>query len=119
MDFLTTDRLVTLLFVGLLGFMLFRQLAGKVAPGKARSLVEGGARLVDVRTPGEFAGGHIEGAVNVPLQELDARLGEVGEKARPVVLYCASGMRSASAARLLKRAGFQDVHDLGAISRWR
>ena len=92
---------------------------GKVSPEKARALVEGGARLVDVRTPGEHAAGHIDGSLNVPVQELGKRMDELGEKTKPVVVYCASGMRSASAAGMLRRAGFAEVHDLGGIARWR
>lgn len=97
---------------------LRRALGGKVAPDKARALVKSGARLVDVRSPGEHAAGHIEGSINVPVQELASRLGELGDKSKPVVVYCASGMRSASAASLLRRAGFAEVHDLGGMARW-
>lgn len=73
------------------------------------------ALLLDVRTPGEFSGGHLEGAVNVPVQELEQRLAEVGPTDRPVVVYCRSGVRSARAAGLLEAAGFTRVHDLGGI----
>ena len=118
MDLLTNDRLLFLLFAAFLAFTLYRQLAGKVAPDKARALVGEGARLVDVRTSGEFAGGHIAGAVNVPLHELESRIAELGEKVRPVVGFFVRGMRSAKASRLLKRAGFAEVHDLGAMARW-
>ena len=111
------DPLLTILIAALFAFFFYRQFAGKVAPAKARECC-GGARLVDVRTPSEFAGGHIDGAVNVPLQDLQSRLGDIGEPARPVVVYCQSGMRSASAARLLKRSGFLAVYDLGGIHRW-
>ncbi len=104
--------------VAFLAFNLFRTLVGKVAPDKARELVAGGATLLDVRSPGEFGGGHVRGAKNVPVQELASRIGEVGAKDKPVVVYCASGMRSASAASMLRRAGFQSVHDLGAMARW-
>lgn len=91
---------------------------GKVSPTTARALVEGGARLVDVRSPGEHASGHIPGSTNIPVGDLAGRAEELGDKARPVVVYCASGVRSASAARILKRAGFTSVHDLGSIARW-
>jgi len=76
------------------------------------------ARLVDVRSAGEYASGHLDGALNVPVQDLAKRMEELGDKTKPVVLYCASGMRSASAAGMLRRAGFADVHDLGAMARW-
>ncbi len=83
----------------------------------ARALVKGGARLVDVRTPGEFAAGHIEGAVNVPLQQLSERLGEL-PRDRDLVLYCRSGHRSHLARKTLEQAGFTKLHDLGPKSAW-
>lgn len=90
----------------------------RISGAEARRLVERGAVLLDVRSPGEFAGGHIEGAINLPVQELHARLGEVGERTRAVVVYCRSGVRSASASATLRRAGFAAVHDLGGIGNW-
>jgi phage shock protein E len=84
----------------------------------ARELVARGAVLLDVRTPEEFRDEHVPGAVNVPLQELTARLDEVGARDRTVVVYCRSGRRSAEAARLLQHAGFRHVHDMGAMLEW-
>ena len=55
---------------------------------EARRLVESGARLVDVRTPGEFAAGHLPGAINIPVQDLERRLHELGPKQAPIVVYC-------------------------------
>jgi phage shock protein E len=102
----------------LLGFVLFRRFAGKVAPEQARALVDGGAKLVDVRTSAEHAAGHIQGSVHIPLGELADRTGELGDKSAPLVVYCASGMRSATAKGILVRAGFTQVHDLGGMGRW-
>jgi rhodanese-related sulfurtransferase len=82
-----------------------------------RELVKNGAMLLDVRTREEYASGHVEGARNIPVQELPARLSEVGETHRPVVVYCRSGARSAMAAQILGRAGY-DVHDIGGIGNW-
>ena len=62
--------------------------------------------LVDVRSPKEYARGHIEGALNIPLDELDDRADEL-PKDRPVFLYCAKGMRSTRAAHLLTARGFE------------
>lgn len=98
-------------------FLLFRR-RGNISGEEARKLVESGALLVDVRSPAEFAGGHIKGAINVPLQTLTANMTKLGDKDRPVVLYCASGVRSSSAASIIKRAGYADVRNLGAKSRW-
>ena len=103
----------------LLAFLLFRRFVGKADPAAARQLVAEGALLLDVRSGGEFASGHLPGAVHVPLAELSGRLRDVGsDKARPIVVYCASGIRSATAASQLRGAGYGAVHDLGAMSRW-
>ena len=99
------------------GYFLFMK-GGDTTSEQAHALVRAGARLVDVRTPGEFAAGHLPGAINIPVQELDRRLGELEPKEPAVVLYCRSGHRSGNAARTLKSAGFAAVHDLGAMSRW-
>ena len=111
------SNVVTVVLVALLVWQVSRMFLGKVSPQKAKELVAEGARLVDVRTPGEHKQGHIEGSINIPVQDLGSRLSEVGDKAKPVVVYCASGARSASAAGALKRAGYT-VYDLGSIARW-
>ncbi|HEY0708659.1 MAG TPA: rhodanese-like domain-containing protein [Polyangia bacterium] len=90
---------------------------GKVSGPEARQLVEGGALLLDVRTPEEFAARHVPGALNIPVQVLSQRLAEVGSKEREVVVYCQAGGRSARAAAELRQAGFK-VHDLGGIGNW-
>ena len=99
------------------GYFLFTK-GGDTSGAQARELVHAGARLVDVRTPAEFAAGHLPGAINIPVQELADRLAELQPKDTPVVLYCRSGRRSSTAARTLKSAGFAAVHDLGSMGRW-
>jgi phage shock protein E len=74
-----------------------------------------GAKVIDVRTEDEFADEHYEGAVNIPVGELMSRIGELGEKDTPLILYCASGARSAMAAKMLKAAGFSDVINAGGL----
>lgn len=73
--------------------------------------------LVDVRTAPEFSSGYIPGAINVDLQQLNDKLSRI-PKDKPVVVYCRSGARSASAASVLKQAGYTDVYDLGGIIGW-
>ena len=73
--------------------------------------------LLDVRTSQEFASGHIEGAQNISLQDLPQRMNEL-PKDKPIVLYCRSGNRSNTAARMLQQAGFTDVYDLGGVIAW-
>lgn len=90
---------------------------------KAKELVENGALLLDVRSQAEFDKGAIEGAKLIPVSELKGNLDKVltwleGDKDRPIVVYCASGMRSAAAKTLLDSHGFSRVVDLGGISNW-
>ena len=87
-------------------------------PATAHTVVEAGGALVDVRTPEEFAAGHLPGATNIPLGEISARYREIGEPSRPVVVYCKSGMRSAAAATELRSRGFVQVVDLGGMGNW-
>lgn len=82
----------------------------------AREWVSAGALLLDVRTPEEYAGGHIAGARNIPVHELAAQLSGL-PRDRDVVVYCRSGGRSAAAAGMLVRAGFR-VLDLGPMHAW-
>jgi len=87
----------------------------RISGEEARRLVrEESALLVDVRSPAEFGGGHADGAINLPLQQLGSRLSEL-PRDRPVVLYCRSGARSASAASMLSGQGFT-VYDAGGLS---
>lgn len=92
---------------------IFGRGSAQLAEAKAR--VEAGATLLDVRTREEFAGGHVKGAKNIPVQELAARLKEVPKG--HVVVYCRSGGRSASAAALLKGQGYE-VTDIGPMPNW-
>jgi len=61
--------------------------------------------IIDVRTPGEFMGGHVAGSINIPLQELQARLDEVKALPQPILLCCASGNRSGQAMQFLRSLG--------------
>lgn len=107
-----------LVAVALLVLVLPRLMGAKFRiPGaEARRRIEEGALLLDVRTPTEFSGGHLPGAVNVPVGELARRLGEV-PKDRPVIAYCQSGMRSSSAVRLLRARGYE-AWNLGPMSAY-
>jgi len=86
-----------------------------MAASIVKDKIKAGAKIIDVRTVGEFADGAYPKALNIPLSELPGKLEELGPKDRPIVLYCASGARSAQAARLLKQAGFADVVNAGGL----
>ena len=91
---------------------------GTINGGQAKELVKNGAILLDVRTPGEFSGGAIPGAKNIPVQDLGNRMAEAGSKDDVIVVYCRSGVRSAKALSMMKSAGYKTIYDLGAIGNW-
>jgi rhodanese-related sulfurtransferase len=76
------------------------------------ALVKEGAVILDVRTKGEYQGGHIKGSVNIPLNTLGNNLSKL-KKDNTIITCCASGMRSASAKSILKSHGFTSVHNGG------
>jgi len=90
----------------------------RVSSAQAHQLVESGARLVDVRASFEFASGHLPGAVNVPVQQIQQRLQELEPKDKPIIVYCHSGSRSQMAYDALKAAGFTQLYDLGPMTAW-
>lgn len=86
-------------------FNFFKKLFG----GKSvnyQELVKNGAQIIDVRTPAEFAGGHIKNSKNIPLQQLQSQMKKIDLK-KTVITCCASGMRSASAKAILKQNGYE------------
>ncbi len=76
-------------------------------------LINDGAVILDVRTPGEYAGGHIKGSINIPVDQLKSKMSSL-KKDKVIITCCASGMRSASARGMLKASGFAEVHNGGS-----
>jgi rhodanese-related sulfurtransferase len=89
---------------------IFSKLFGKSVDLKE---IAKGAVILDVRTPGEFKQGHIKGAVNAPLNDLNKHFTKLKNKDQAIITCCASGMRSASAKAQLKSQGFTNVHNGG------
>jgi rhodanese-related sulfurtransferase len=89
---------------------LFSSIFGKSAD--FAQLVKDGAVILDVRTPGEYAGGHIKGSKNIPLQSIQQNLSKI-PKDKVIITCCASGMRSGSAKSILLSSGFKEVHNGG------
>ncbi len=114
-------KVVAMVLVAGLMFAMFAKGGGASAQevAEAKTKVGQGAMLLDVRTPQEYASGHIEGAINIPVQQLSSRLGELGEKDREIVVYCRSGARSGQATQVLRGAGFSAVQDIGPMSAWK
>jgi len=113
-----TGTLWLWVLAAVLAVVAIRRLQGgkRVSPDVVLQKIKNGATVVDVRTPGEYQTGAYPGAVNIPVQELDRRVDEL-RKDRPIVVYCASGMRSASAERLLRARGFTDVVNGGGLGQ--
>ena len=76
-------------------------------------LKQQGAIIVDVRTNGEYAGGHIKGSLNIPVDQLSLQFKKLPKKDQPIITCCASGMRSATAKSILLSNGFTQVYNGG------
>ena len=87
--------------------------------GKSESVkdfMDKGAVIIDVRTPGEFQGGHIKGSKNIPLNTISSKINEIKKLNKPVIACCASGMRSAQATSILKSNGIDVMNGGGWMS---
>ena len=126
-DYFTNHPLLAgaavLMTIVVLGYELRRRGEGALAVGPAEAirLVNGGAVLVDVRSANLFKDGHIEGARNVPGDQIaDGGKGLEKYAGKRVVLYCDSGSTAGAAVRTLLRAGARDVFSLrGGLAAWR
>ena len=126
MDFLLANWMLILvaLISGsmLLAPMLRGGAGGGVTPGEAVQLINREkAVVVDVCEPAEYAAGHVGGARNIPLGELEQKLpAAVKNKAVPLVLVCASGARSGRAVGIARKLGYEKAESLaGGLKAWR
>jgi rhodanese-related sulfurtransferase len=94
-------------------FEMLKQLLGIGPKVDIAALIAKGAVIVDVRTPGEFASGHVKGSLNIPLDSLRNRLKELPAN-KPIITCCASGMRSGTAKSIMLSSGFEEVHNAGS-----
>jgi phage shock protein E len=89
--------------------------AGGADTAKVHDKIQAGALVVDVRTTAEFASGAYQGAVNIPVDQVEKRLSELGDPKRAIVLYCRSGHRAEQAKSILEKNGFVDVTNGGGL----
>ncbi len=76
--------------------------------------------ILDVRTPEEFAAGHIEGAVNIPLGDMgEGEICELPDRSRRLLVYCRSGVRSKMAAEKLAAKGYKRIEEFGGVLTWK
>lgn len=94
--------------MGLLDFLGFGNKSNSIQEFK-----EKGAVIIDVRSQGEFAGGHIKGAKNIPLNEIGNKINDIKKLNKPVITCCASGMRSSQATSILKQNGIDAINGGG------
>ncbi len=127
LEFVSNHALLSLAFVLAVAAVLFNEYRNLTAGFKAvgpliatRIINDENPLILDVRESSEIKDGIIADALHIPLGELSKRMPELEtHKGRPVIIYCRSGSRSASAARRLRRAGFETVYNLaGGIMAW-
>ena len=93
----------------------------QITPAEAKALMdsEEGYRILDVRTPEEFASGHIAGAILIPDYEIGSKAERIlTDKDQLILVYCRSGRRSKSAAKELAALGYTNIHEFGGINDW-
>lgn len=79
-------------------------------------LQEPQATIIDVRSPMEYASGHVDGAVNIPVDEIAHETDQLKALTPPYILYCRSGARSSMAAHYMTQAGFKEVYNAGGLA---
>ena len=94
--------------MGLLDFLGFGNKSNSIQEFKDK-----GAIVIDVRSQGEFAGGHIKGSKNIPLNEIGSKINDIKKLNKPVIACCASGMRSSQATSILKKNGIEVINGGG------
>lgn len=126
-EFVTNHWMLVLALVGIVALLIGhesqRRLSGvaDIGPMEAiRLLNQQDALFIDTRSDAEYKEGHILHALHIPMAELERRLGELEKyKGRPLIAYCRSGHRSASAGSKLRKQGFETVFNLGGgIIAW-
>lgn len=107
-----------LIIVAIVVVVILLKQAGQISPKEALSHLGEGALVIDVRSPGEFATGHLPSAINIPLDEISSAVAQrVSDKDQVLLLHCQSGMRSAVAAKKLRGMGYTKVFNLGSLQR--
>jgi phage shock protein E len=98
-------------------FLLLRQ-SSLISEETARSYLKQGAMVIDVRSAGEFQSGHLPGAINIPVNELEQQIpARVPNQQTVVLLHCHSGVRSGMGKRALTKLGYSKVFNLGSYTR--
>ena len=106
-----------ILGVAIVAFLLYKRLT-QMRPDAARDWLSKGAKVIDVRSEGEFQEKHLPGAVNIPLNRLRDEIARLApNKEQPLLLHCLSGTRSGMGTSMLKKMGYRNVFNLGSYGR--
>ena len=106
-----------ILGVAIVAFLFYKRLT-QMRPDAAREWLSKGAKVIDVRSEGEFQEKHLAGAVNIPLNRLRDEIARLApNKEQPLLLHCLSGARSGMGTAMLKKMGYRNVFNLGSYGR--
>jgi phage shock protein E len=109
---------MVLIVVGVMVVFLAFKMLGQMGPAAALEHLKQGAKVIDVRSAGEFQSGHLPNAINIPLGDLEQQISQqVTNKKQVLLLHCASGVRSGMGVKTLKRLGYTNVFNLGSYGR--
>ena len=112
------DWIIVVITLVLLIAYTFLRRKGQISADAAVAYLKQGAVLIDVRSPAEFTTGHLNGAINLPLPQIDALIGDhVKDKDQVLLLHCQSGMRSGVARNRLSALGYTRAYNLGSYDR--
>lgn len=123
-EFIEVNWVMILMWIFLLGMIInsFMKSAYDISPQQTVQLMshEAGSVIVDVREDKEFQSGHIKDSIHIPLSSLSSRIDELKKyKDKNVILGCRSGSRSGRACGILKKNGFEKIHNLrGGVLAW-
>ena len=107
-----------LIFAAIVAVVIMTKKSTQISDKDALQYLQTGGLVIDVRSPDEFGSGHLERAINIPLDEIETTLAtRVNDRNQVLLLHCASGMRSAMAKAKLNRMGYTRVFNLGSYGR--
>mgnify|MGYP001178171801 CR=1 FL=1 len=118
-----TDTIINIIVIALLALFVYNRMKPAsglktLKAGEFQQELSKNPMLIDVREPDEYKAGFISGARNIPLSQLSKRVNEI-PKDEPILLYCRSGIRSKSAARVLLKNGYTNLtHLQGGLGGW-
>lgn len=112
------DWIIVAVTVVLLVAYIFLRRKGQISAETAVAYLKQGAIVIDVRSEAEYRGGHLKGAVNMPLPQIDSMIAnKVPDKNRVLLLHCQSGARSGMAKNRLNALGYTQAYNLGSYDR--